>query len=165
MHPGQRVALRALPDHVHLVRVRAQHPHDGAIGVRVRAQNRVRIMVRPAEQTLDGRRVWLPGIDPRMVDRPFLVTIHVRTLLAADMATPARDRGQPGSMAWPPASALASDGAVAETTGNDGQTRRAATAAMRRVMSFEVVLVRTGRRSRYAHRARCVWRHRPSRWR
>ena len=81
VHPGERLDLLALSDHVHLVGVRAQHPHDDAVGVGVRAEHRVRVVVRPVEQALDGRGIRLAGIDPRIVDRLLLLAIHVGTLL------------------------------------------------------------------------------------
>jgi hypothetical protein len=49
VHLDERVALAALADDVHLVGVRAQHPHDRAVRVRVGTEHRVRVVVRSTE--------------------------------------------------------------------------------------------------------------------
>ena len=59
---GCAVAPPSLHD-VHLVGVRAQHPDDGAVGVRVRAEHRVRVVVGAAEQAVDRRLVRRAGVD------------------------------------------------------------------------------------------------------
>jgi hypothetical protein len=84
VHPDQREALAALAHHVHLVGVRPQHPDHGAVRVRVRAQDRVRVMVRSAEQAVDGRRIGRAGVD-RLVEGlgQVVLAIHPGTLLPA----------------------------------------------------------------------------------
>jgi hypothetical protein len=78
VHLDQRVALAADAHHVHLIGVRPQDAHHRAVRVGVRAEYRVGVVMRTAEQLVDGLRVGR-----RRIDRlgRVLVAIHAGTLL------------------------------------------------------------------------------------
>ena len=90
VHPDQREPFAALADDVHLVGVRAQHPHDGAVVMGVRAEHRVGVVMGPAEQPVDRLRVGRAGVD--RLGR-VLVAIHAGTLLLPGGERPVRGGG------------------------------------------------------------------------
>ena len=78
VHLHQRIALATDPHHVHLVGVRTQDAHDRAVFVGVRTEYRMGVVMRTAEQPVDGLRVRRRGID-RLGQ--VIVAIHAGTLL------------------------------------------------------------------------------------
>ena len=78
VHADERVTVTALADDVHLVGIRSQHPDDRAVRMRVRTEDRVRVVVCATEHLVDRARVRWAGIDRLGLG---LLAIHWATLV------------------------------------------------------------------------------------